>query len=102
MKNLAAFAVAIASLVGCATPLTDAGSKVRVVNEQNRTHCRFIKLLTVRVSLGPDKPGEALKQALNEAAAAGGNGLFIVTNVVHLLDGASVAGEALACPESML
>lgn len=53
--------------------------------------------LTVRKGLGPGKPGSALKAAMNEGAAAGGNGLFRVTNAVHWTDGACVVGEALDC-----
>lgn len=82
---------------GCATTMTPAGEKVRIVTEQQRSSCRFIKLVTVRKNLGPDKPGNALKEAMNEAAAAGGNGLFLVTNSMDWIDGASVAGEALDC-----
>lgn len=88
----------LATLTGCATQLTDAGSRVRVVTDQQRTSCQFIKLVSAQADLGPDKPGSALKKAMNEAAAAGGNGLFLITNAVHWLDGASVSGEALKCP----
>lgn len=97
MKSPICLAAAL-SLAGCATQLTDAGSKVRVVTEQQRSGCQFLKLVSAQADLGPDKPGSALKKAMNEVAAAGGNGLFLVTNAVHWLDGATVAGEALKCP----
>ena len=94
-----AIALTTALLVsGCATELTTAGQGVRIVTETQRQQCRFLQLITVRVGIGPDKPGSALKAAINEAATAGGNGLYLVTNAVHWLDGASVAGEALRCP----
>lgn len=85
-------------MAGCAATLTPAGEHVRVVTDQQRTSCKFIKLITVRRSLGPDKAGGALKDAMNEVAAVNGNGLFLITNMVHWADGASVAGEALDCP----
>ncbi|WP_421883225.1 hypothetical protein [Methylibium sp.] len=96
MKKLTAVMFALA-LSGCATQLTDAGSKVRVVTEQQRPGCQFVKLVSAQADLGPDKPGSALKKAMNEVAAVGGNGLFLVTNTVHWFDGASVTGEALKC-----
>jgi hypothetical protein len=85
-------------LLGCATNLTAEGEKVRVVTEnQKQNNCKFIKLISVRVGLGPDKPGSALKKALNEAGAVGADGFFVITNVVHWADGASATGEALKC-----
>ena len=88
---------AVLALSACGTTLTAEGEKVRIVTEQQRAGCKFIKLVTVTKGLGLDKPGNALKDAMNEVAAAGGNGLFLVTNSVHWADGASVAGEALSC-----
>jgi hypothetical protein len=87
----------VAALVGCATTLTPDGGKVRIVTERERPSCKFVKIVTAHASLGPDKPGNALKEAMNEVAAAGGNGLFVITNTEQWADGASVAGEALNC-----
>lgn len=94
----AALLVSAALTAGCASTLSTEGERVRVVTEQQRQSCKFIRLVTVRKSLGPDKPGSALKEAMNETAAAGGNGLYIITSTVHWADGASVAGEAMTCP----
>lgn len=87
--------VLLVLLAGCATQLTDGGSKVRLVTDKQG--CEVIRLVTVQASLGPDKPGSALKAAMNETASMGGNALFLVTNSTHWFDGASVAGEALRC-----
>jgi hypothetical protein len=95
-KNIILFVLLISS-VGCATNLTPAGEKVRIVTESQRDNCEFIKIVSYRAGLGPDKPGSALKGALNEVAKLGGNGLYIVTNTVHWADGATVSGEALIC-----
>lgn len=89
--------VAVISVSGCSVNLTKDGQKVRVVNESQRESCEFIALVSVNSDLGPDKPGSALKKALNETASQGGNGLFIITNTIHWFDGASVSGEALRC-----
>jgi hypothetical protein len=91
------FLILLASLAGCATSLTPSGEKVRIITESQRDSCEFIKIISYRAGLGPDKPGSALKGALNEVAKLGGNGLYIITNTVHWADGATVSGEALKC-----
>lgn len=85
-------------LAGCATQPTGDGAKVRVVSDAQRDRCQFIQMVKGSRSLGPDKLGNALQEALNAAAAAGGNGLYVVTQGIHAFDGASVSGEALRCP----
>lgn len=92
-------AVAATALTACATPLTSEGQRVRVVTEQQRPACQFLGMVNVQKSLGQDKPGSALNEAMNRTGAMGGNGFFIVTNAVHVFDGASIAGEALKCPD---
>lgn len=87
----------VISLAGCATPLTEAGQKVRIVTASQKAECGTIKLVTFNQRLGPDKPGNAMKSALNEAAAAGANGFFVVSTSTDWAEGASVVGEALRC-----
>ena len=70
---------------------------MRVVTANQKERCEFIKLVTVRVGLGPDKPGSALKKALNETAAVGGNSFYLISSTGDAIDGASVSGEALKC-----
>lgn len=86
----------LALLVGCAN-LTEEGAKVRVITGQEKAGCKFLKLVTVRASLGPDKTGQALKLALNETATAGGDSFLPVNINQDWFDGASAAGEALKC-----
>ena len=95
LAALAALAASVA-LVGCTTE-TEGGSKVRVVSEPLRQSCKYFKLITVRASLGPDKPGQVLKKAMNETSEAGGDSLFIINNTQDVFDGASLSGEALLC-----
>ena len=90
-------ACAAISLAGCATPLTDAGQKVRIITASQKSGCETIKLVTFNQRLGPDKPGNAMKSALNEAAAAGANGFYLVSASTDWAEGASVVGEALRC-----
>jgi hypothetical protein len=89
--------IAASLLLSSCASLTDAGAKVRVVSEQDRKACAYLKLVTIRVSLGPDKPGQALKKAFNETAEAGGDSLFVINNSQDVFDGAAIAGEALRC-----
>jgi hypothetical protein len=88
---------ALALLAGCATSLTDAGQKVQIVTAAQKEKCQTIKLVTFNQRLGPDKPGNAMKSALNEAAAAGGNAFYVVSTSSDWAEGASVVGEALRC-----
>jgi hypothetical protein len=90
------FVILLTLLVGCAN-LTVEGAKVRVISAQEKVGCKFLKLVTVRASLGPDKTGQALKLALNETAAAGGDSFLPVNINQDWFDGASAAGEALKC-----
>lgn len=95
MYKLIAFSLAVV-VVGCAS-LTEDGAKVRVVSAQEKHGCTYLKLVTVRASLGPDKTGQALKLALNETAAAGGDSFFSFNINQDWFDGASASGEALKC-----
>lgn len=85
------------ALTACAVPLTHGGQSVKLVPESKKDRCEVIKLITFNQRLGPDKPGNALKSALNEVAAAGGNGFYLINSSTDWAEGASVAGEALKC-----
>lgn len=89
-------AILVVSVSGCAS-LSEEGARVRIVTAQEKPSCQFIKLVTVRAPLGPDKTGQALKRALNETAAAGGDSFYPVNINQDWFDGASAAGEALKC-----
>jgi len=83
-------------LAGCAN-LTEEGAKVRIITAAERQNCRYIRLVTVRASLGPDKTGQALKRAFNETAEAGGDSFYPVNVNQDWFDGASASGEAFRC-----
>jgi hypothetical protein len=87
----------VAALTACATQMTSEGSKVELLTEQQASHCEQVKVVTVNQRLGPDKPGNAMKRALNEAAAAGANGFYVVMNSTDWAEGASVVGKAMRC-----
>lgn len=89
-------ALVVVSLGGCAS-LSEQGALVRIVTAQEKAGCQFVKLVTVRASLGPDKTGQALKKALNETANAGGDSFYPVNINQDWFDGASASGEALKC-----
>lgn len=89
--------VALAVLAGCSTTLTGAAEKVQIVTAAQKEKCQTIKLVTFNQRLGPDKPGNAMKAALNETAAVGGNAFYVVSTSSDWAEGASVVGEALRC-----
>lgn len=91
------FAIMATALAGCAVQLTSEAEKIQLVTTSQKERCERIKLVTFNQRLGPDKPGNAMKSALNEAAAAGANGFFVVSTSTDWAEGASIVGEALRC-----
>jgi hypothetical protein len=88
--------IIVGLLVGC-TSLTKEGERVRVITANQKEGCEYLKLITERAGLGPDKLGSALKKALNETADAGGDSFYLIYTEGNIFDGASVSGEALKC-----
>ena len=86
-------------LASCAaTEFTPEGATVRIVTEnQKENSCEAIKLISTRVGTSQDKAGSALRQALNESAAIGANGFYILSQNMDWAIGATVTGEALNC-----
>ncbi|WP_426117256.1 hypothetical protein [Massilia sp. PWRC2] len=97
MLNLIVICATFAALTGCATSLTGAAEKVQIVTAAQKEKCKTVKLVTFNQRIGSDKPGNAMKSALNEAAAAGGNAFYVVSSSSDWAEGASVVGEALQC-----
>lgn len=103
MKNMLFHAKLVAAtallvfITGCAVPLTPEAEKVRLVTASEKERCERIKMIAVSQRIGSDKPVNAMKSALNEAAVAGANGFYVVSTSMELFDGASVVGEALRC-----
>lgn len=60
--------------------------------------CTQVKVISEDQRTGPDKAGNAMRRALNDAAAAGANAFFVVSSSVDWAEGASVVGNALRCP----
>jgi len=99
MKRLLVFAASIFAIAACSTTLTKEGEKIRVVTAHQKESCAFVKLITVRIGLGADKSGSALKEALNQTAGVGGNSFYLISSESNAFDGASVSGEALKCDQ---
>jgi hypothetical protein len=99
MKNHVVIASLLA-LSGCtATALSPTAADLRLVTEaQKNQGCTRVKLVTVNQRLGPDKPGNAMKKAMNEAASAGANAVYVVSTSMDWAEGASIVAEALHCP----
>jgi len=84
-------------LMGCATELIGSAKEVRVISIEQKTKCQFLGLITTEQRLGPDKPGNALKKAYNDAAVFGANAIYIITSNNDWAEGASVSAEAYKC-----
>lgn len=97
MMKTIVLAALVCLLAGCAVPLSKEAQSVRIVTASEKERCDFIKLITFNQRLGPDKPGNAMKAALNETAAAGGDSFYMASNSTDWAEGASVVGEALRC-----
>lgn len=89
----------LCSLGGCATQLTRGAEGIHVVTADQKASCTRVSLVSVQQKLGPDKAGNALKKAMNEAAAAGANSIYIVSSDTDWAEGASVVAEALKCSQ---
>jgi hypothetical protein len=96
MKNYLTLLL-ILVLIGCAVPLTRAGQSIKFINGNQKDECTVIKLITFNQRLGPDKPGNALKTALNETAIVGGNSFYMISSSIDWAEGASIVDEALKC-----
>jgi hypothetical protein len=81
-----------------AKPLETSG--VRIVSESQRSTCKFLGLISVRKSLGPNKLKGAFNKAMKEVSKLGGNGLYVVVQGLDWAEGAQVTGEALLCEQT--
>ena len=88
----------LVAIPGCATSLQQGAESVRVATAAQKDKlCESIKVISVEQRVGPNKPRNALNKALNEVAAAGGNGIFVISASTDWAEGASVIAEALKC-----
>ena len=98
-KLLLLCAITLSLVTACATDLTEAGSKVRLLNSASEaSKCQEVKVITTSDYSGDDEAGNATKKALNASAAAGANAFYVVSTSQDWASGASVVGNALICP----
>jgi hypothetical protein len=71
---------------------------VKLVTAAQKKNCEFIKTVSSRQLIGPDKTGDALKLALNEAGEANANAFYVMSSANEGgVKGGVVTGEALRC-----
>ena len=59
-------------LSACATALTEVGSRVQLLSgSEQAARCKPVKMISENQRTGPDKAGNAMRRALNDAAVAG-------------------------------
>jgi len=85
--------IPIAVLAACSAAAS-AAAPVKLVDAEQKTQCRFIKFITTRAPSGAD----AVAAALSKAAGYGANAYYVMNRVDDDAKGATVSGQALACP----
>jgi len=89
--------VACSVLSACATQLTEAGSRVRVNQSAEQVaHCKQIKFLYETRGSTSTGVAEATRAAMNDAAAAGADTLYVQSSSVGVR-GSSVVAIAYQC-----
>jgi ABC-type glycerol-3-phosphate transport system substrate-binding protein len=99
MKRRVAALAAFILLAGCSTALTQSGADIRIVEDKEANNCEFIATVSAFDTLGASTGHEsqnALNEARNKAAQAGGNAIKIV-HMQTTFQGTSVTAEALRC-----
>lgn len=99
MKN-ACTICALLLLAGCtkAIIVTPEAKNIKVVTAAQKKHCDFVKTISANQPIGPDKKGDAMKMALNEAGAVGANAFYVISSTMEGgIKGGTVVGEALRC-----
>ena len=96
-KCLLAWALAVAGLAGCATELSQQGSKVRLLKEGEgkAEHCKQVTYIAVSLPVG--SPEDARNEALNQSAEAGADALYIYFTWHDALRGSQLQGDAVRC-----
>ena len=103
MVRLCLIAVAIA-LAGCAAvPISDAGSKVRQIQHDGASPCKFIKVIEVTGGMvytsRPEATRDMLAKLRNETAQMGGNAYAVSALVVERgLNLPFAQADAYRCP----
>lgn len=90
--------ISVLLLPSCATSLDMGAERVQIVTaSQKERSCHSLGIVGTEQRLGPNKPSNAMKKAINQVAQMGGNGIFVVSNSLDWAEGASVTAEALKC-----
>ena len=85
------------AVAGCATKLQPDAEKIQTISASQKSHCKFLGSISTQQKLGPDKPGNAYKKALNRVNEVGGNSLYVISTSSDWAEGASLVGEACKC-----
>lgn len=86
-------------IAGCATALTEPGSKVRLVQDQSDHDCTFVASVTGSNSMGNTTAHDAegaMNQLRNKAAELGANAVRVIS-VSTTQQVTTTVGEALSC-----
>lgn len=87
-------------LAGCTKAIiaSPESQNIKMVTAAQKKRCDFVKTVSATQYIGPDKKGDALKMALNEAGDLGANAFHVLsTTEAGGVKGTTVLGEALRC-----
>ncbi|MEH6557642.1 MAG: DUF4156 domain-containing protein [Oceanicoccus sp.] len=100
MKSKLIFTLSIIVFIsGCATTLTESGTKVRLVQDQSDHDCTFVATVTGSNSMGNSTAHDAegaMNQLRNKAADLGANAVRVIS-VSTTEAVTTTVGEALNC-----
>jgi hypothetical protein len=95
MKRLIPIFAMTLAIGGCATELTSGGSRIRVLTQAEAKICAPVQYVSVSLPLGSAQ--DAQRAALNQAAALGGDSIYIFFTWSDPLRGSQVQGNAMRC-----
>lgn len=93
-------AASLLVLAGCTKAIiaSPESQNIKVVTAAQKKRCDFVKTVSATQFIGPDKKGDALKMALNEAGGIGANAFYVISTTEEGgVKGTTVLGEALRC-----
>ena len=87
-------------LIGCGVPLTREGGRVRRINPESKTECRYLGVVEADED-NPFDPAEGQRDAMNsirnKVATRGGNA-FVISNGARYGSKTIIQADAYWCP----
>ena len=98
--KLVALLSTLVLVASCTTLLTSEGDKIQIITASQKESCERTTVISTWSDAGSKAVSSALNKAMNEAALSGADSLYILSQNVGWLTGATVTGEAMKCDQS--